>query len=205
MAALDLAAIESATPRHDPFDHVIVPGVISGDVLPAIHDDFPKIGKPGSYPVSQLSFGPNFDALLDELRSQPFAEQVGAKLGIELADRPTMITVRGQCRPTDGQIHTDSAGKLVTVLIYLNPSWEVPGGQLRLLRNDHDLEDYVAEVPPHEGTMVAFTCSPVAWHGHRSFDGERRTIQLNWVRSRAYKAREQARHALSASLKKLTG
>ena len=205
MAALDLAAIDSATPRHDPFDYVIVPGVISGDVLPAIHADFPKIDKPGSYPVSQISCGPRFDALLGELRSAPFAERVGAKLGIDLTGRPTMITVRGQCRSTDGQIHTDSAGKLVTVLIYLNPSWEERGGQLRLLRGAHDLEDYAAEVPPQEGTMVAFTCRPNAWHGHHSFVGERRTIQLNWVRSRGYKAREQIRHALSANLKKLFG
>ena len=116
-----------------------------------------------------------------------------------------MITVRGRCRPIDGRIHTDSRGKLVTVLIYLNPSWEAPGGQLRLLRNAHDLEDFAAEVPPQEGTMVAFTCSPDAWHGHHPFEGERRSIQLNWVRSRSYKAREQVRHALSAGLKKLSG
>ena len=205
MAALDLAAIDSATPSHDPFDHVIVPGVISGDVLSAIHEDFPKIDKPGSYPLSQIAYGPRFDALLDELRSRPFAERVGAKLGIELVGRPTMITVRGRCRPIDGRIHTDSRGKLVTVLIYLNPSWEAPGGQLRLLRNAHDLEDFAAEVPPQEGTMVAFTCSPDAWHGHHPFEGERRSIQLNWVRSRSYKAREQVRHALSAGLKKLSG
>ncbi len=205
MAALDLAAIDSATPSHDPFDHVIVPGVISGDVLSAIHEDFPKIDKPGSYPLSQIAYGPRFDALLDELRSRPFAERVGAKLGIELVGRPTMITVRGRCRPIDGRIHTDSRGKLVTVLIYLNPSWEAQGGQLRLLRNAHDLEDFAAEVPPQEGTMVAFTCSPDAWHGHHPFEGERRSIQLNWVRSRSYKAREQVRHALSAGLKKLSG
>lgn len=205
MSALDLAAIESASPNHDPFDYVIVPGLISGDVLPAIHEDFPKIDKPGSYPVSQLSYGPRFDALLDELRSRPFAERVGAKLGIDLSDRPTMITVRGQCRPSDGKIHTDSAGKLVTVLLYLNPSWEAPGGQLRLLRNDHDLEDYAAEVPPQEGTMIAFICSDDAWHGHHSFEGQRRTIQLNWVRSQGYKMREQVRHAISARMKKLTG
>ncbi|NKB49385.1 MAG: 2OG-Fe(II) oxygenase [Alphaproteobacteria bacterium] len=205
MAALDLASIDSASASHDPFDYVIVPGVISSDVLPAIHQDFPKIDKPGSYPVSQLDYGPRFDALLDELRSAPFAERVGAKLGIELTGRPTMITVRGQCRATDGKIHTDSAGKLVTVLLYLNPSWEAPGGQLRLLHNDHDLENYAAEVPPQEGTMVAFTCRPDAWHGHHSFEGQRRTIQLNWVRSRGYKMREQVRHGLSASLKKITG
>ncbi len=203
MAALDLTAIDSAAPKHDPFDYMIVPGVISGDVLSAIHEDFPKIDTPGSHPLSKLSYGPRFDALLDELRSPAFAERIGAKLGIELTGRPTMITVRGQCRSTDGQIHTDSTGKLVTVLIYLNPSWESPGGQLRLLRNDHDLEDYVAEVPPEEGTMVAFACQPNAWHGHHPFEGQRRTIQLNWVRSRSYKMREQVRHTLSASLKKL--
>jgi hypothetical protein len=205
MSILDLAAIDSAAPSHDPFDYVIVPEVISRDVLPAIHEDFPKIDKPGSYPVSQLSYGPRFDALLDELRARPFAERLGAKLGIDLSDRPTMITVRGRCRASDGKIHTDSAGKLVTVLLYLNPAWEAPGGQLRLLRNDHDLEDYVAEVPPQEGTMIAFTCSDNAWHGHHSFEGQRRTIQLNWVRSQGYKMREQVRHAISASVKKLTG
>lgn len=205
MAALDLAAIELATPSHDPFEHVIVPGVISGDALPAIHQDFPKIDKPGSHPLSQISYGPHFDALLGELQSPPFAERVGAKLGIDLTGRPTMITVRGRCRPTDGKIHTDSAGKLVTGLIYLNPSWEAPGGQLRLLRNGHDLDDYVVEVPPEEGTLVAFACSPNAWHGHHSFDGQRRTIQLNWVHSRGYKFREQMRHSLSARFKKLSG
>lgn len=205
MAALDLAAIDSATPSHDPFEHVIVPGVISGDRFSAILEDFPKIDKPGSYPLSQLACGPRFNELLDELQSRPFAERVGAKLGIELTGRPTMITVRGRCRSTDGQIHADSTGKLVTVLIYLNPSWEASGGQLRLLRNDHDIEDYAAEVPPEEGTMVAFTCSPNAWHGHQSFEGQRRTIQLNWVNSRGYKVREQVRHTLSAGLKKLFG
>jgi len=205
MAALDLAAIESAIPSNDPFEHVIVPGVISGEVLRAIHEDFPKIDRPGSHPLSGLSYGPRFDALLDELQSPSFADRVGGKLGIDLSGQPTMITVRGRCRPTDGRIHTDSTGKLVTVLLYLNPSWEAPGGQLRLLRNDHDLEDYVVEVPPEEGTLVAFTCAPNAWHGHHPFEGERRTIQLNWVRSRRYKAREQLRHTLSHAFKKLSG
>ncbi len=205
MAALEIIAIKSAMPQQEPFEHLIVPGVIARDALSAVHEDFPAIDKPGSYPVSQLSYGARFANLLEELEAPPFAEAVGAKLGIDLTGRPTMITVRGQCRKTDGAIHTDSDGKLVTVLIYLNPSWEAPGGQLRLLRNAHDLDDYVAEVPPDEGTMVAFTCRPNAWHGHRSFEGQRRTIQLNWVRSRGYKTRENMRHSLSASLKKLSG
>ena len=205
MAALDLAAIESATASGDPFDHIIVPGVIAGDALAAIHADFPKIDKPGSFPLSHTTYGPRFSALIDELCAPPFAERVGAKLGLDLRGLPTMVTARGRCRSTDGQIHTDSSGKVVTVLIYLNPPWEASGGRLRLLRDAADIDNYAVEVPPDEGTMVAFVCQPNAWHGHLPFEGERRAIQLNWVRSGTYKAREQIRHALSAIVKKLAG
>ena len=116
-----------------------------------------------------------------------------------------MVTVRGRARPTDGQIHIDSTGKLVTVLLYMNPAWEDPGGQLRLLRSPDNLEDYAVEVPPAEGTFLAFPCIHNAWHGHQPFDGERRTIQLNWVNSQSYKRREQVRHSISAFFKKLSG
>ena len=69
------------------------------------------------------------------------------KFEIDLAERPTMVTVRGQCRLKDGQVHTDPKGKLVTVLIYLNNSWESEGGRLRLLRSNANLDDYAVEVP----------------------------------------------------------
>ena len=203
MGALDIAAIDAAQKSSDPFDHIIVPGVITQGALAAIHEDFPAIDKPGSYPLASLSYGPGFEALIRELHGPDFARAVGGKLGLDLSDKPTMITVRGRCREKDGQIHLDSGGKIVTVLIYMNASWEAPGGQLRLLRSADDLEDYAAEVPPAEGTMIAFTCNDKAWHGHHSFDGERRTIQLNWVTSSRYLKREQIRHTISAFFKKL--
>ena len=98
------------------------------------------------------------------------------KFGLDLKDRPTTVTVRGQCRAADGQIHTDSKTKLVTVLIYMNGSWEQPGGRLRLLRSPDNLNDVVAEVPPERGTLLAFRNQPNAWHGHESFEGPRRAI-----------------------------
>jgi len=58
-------------------------------------------------------------------------------------------------------------------------------------------------VPPDEGTLLAFPCVANSWHGHQPFEGERRTIQLNWVNSQAYKTREQVRHSVSAFFKKL--
>ena len=205
MTTLNLVAIEQTPLAHDPFDHVVVPGAINDMAMPAINADFPRIDTPGSHPVSTLRYGPAFRAFLDALSDRPFARAMGAKLGMSLEDKPVMITVRGQCRQTDGKIHIDSSGKLVTVLIYLNNAWEAPGGQLRLLRNDHDIEDYAVELPPAAGTLLAFPCTPASWHGHRPFEGERRAIQLNWVRNRPYKWREQTRHAISATLKKLSG
>jgi SM-20-related protein len=205
MAVIDYAALNACSVAHDPFDHVLVPGLVTAEALKAAHEDFPRIVRPGSFPVSQLDFGPGFAALLAALEGPEFAGALGEKLSMSLADKPTMVTVRGRARPTDGKIHLDSTGKLVTVLLYMNPSWEEPGGQLRLLRSPDDLDDYAVEVPPDEGTLLAFPCVPTAWHGHHPFDGERRTIQLNWVNSRRYKLREQVRHTISALTKRATG
>src|SRR5579859_7380463 len=76
---------------------------------------------------------------------------VGRPARSDLAGRPTTTTVRGQCSPKDGKIHTDSLSKIITVLLYMNPGWEQAGGRLRLLRSGNDLEDMIAEVPPLEG------------------------------------------------------
>jgi hypothetical protein len=125
------------------------------------------------------------------------------KFALDLAGRPTMITLRGYSDGKDGGIHTDSATKLVTVLIYMNPKWEDAAGRLRLLRGPDDLADYVAEVPPLAGTMVAFRRSAASFHGHRAHVGERRSIQLNWVTDADVVRRELGRHVWSARLKAL--
>src|SRR3546814_20740691 len=126
------------------------------------------------------------------------------KFATDLTSRPTMVTVRGQCRARDGQIHTDSRGKIITVLIYMNAAWEADGGRLRLLRSRDDIEDYAAEVPPREGSMVAFRCTEDAWHGHKPYEGSRRPHQLNWVRAGAYLPKEQRRPRPTPLLTHLT-
>ena len=55
------------------------------------------------------------------------------------------------------------------------------GGRLRFLRST-DLEDYAAEVAPLGGTMLAFLRSERSYHGHERYVGERRMIQMSWVR-----------------------
>src|SRR5205814_9013405 len=103
----------------------------------------------------------------------------------------------------DGRIHTDSKSKLVTVLLYLNPGWSAAEGRLRLLYNDHDLTRYAAEICPDAGRCLIFKVTPNCWHGHEPYEGERRTIQLNYVASEEARERDLKRHRFSAFLKGL--
>jgi hypothetical protein len=199
---IDIDRLRETPLSQDPFDHIIVPGFIRQEALESVHKDYPDVGKPGSFPVSSVKSGPAFEEVLREIQSPEMTAAIQEKFGIDLSGRPTMVTVRDRCRERDGQIHIDSKGKLITVLIYMNPPWEETGGRLRLLRSSDNLEDYAAEVPPNEGTLLVFRCTPDAWHGHKPFEGRRRAIQLNWVVDESYLKREQRRHRLSAFLKK---
>jgi SM-20-related protein len=38
-------------------------------------------------------------------------------------------------------------------------------------------------VPPAGGTLLVFRRTPVSWHGHKRFVGERRMLQLNFIRN----------------------
>ena len=203
MAMLDLAAFRSTPLNHAPFPYLIVPAFVRAEARAAIHADYPRIDSPGSFPVGELSYGPAFRQLVEALRGPALRAAVAEKFRIDLDGRPTMVTVRGRCGPRDGNIHTDSVSKLITVLVYMNPEWEEAGGRLRLLRSAHDLDDVLVEVPPVEGTLVAFRRSNNSFHGHKPFTGPRRVVQLNWVVNRRTAFREVLRHRVSAWAKRV--
>jgi SM-20-related protein len=200
---LRLDAFRSTPLVKEPFEHLIISGFVGPAGVAAINADYPKISTSGSFPVDQVSFGPAFQTLLDELESDEFREAFEEKFGIDLAGRPTVTTVRGRCDARDGKIHTDSTSKIITVLIYMNESWEQSGGRLRLLRSGSDLSDVITEVPPVAGTLLAFKRSDNSWHGHESFSGERRVIQFNWLTSAGNKQIAMLRHHTSASFKRV--
>jgi hypothetical protein len=202
---IDVAAFAKAPLTREPFPYVIVPGFVKPEALAAINADFPEIDHHGSFPLPTLQYGPAFKGFMDAIRGPEFTRAVEQKLGIDLSQRPTMVTVRGQSRAADGQIHTDSVTKLITVLIYMNGKWESPHGRLRLLRSPDNLNDAIAEVPPDEGSLLVFRNQPNAWHGFEAFEGPRRVIQLNWVRDTGVVWREQTRHKVSAFFKRLRG
>jgi hypothetical protein len=200
---LRLEALRTTPLVSEPFPHLVVPGFVSEAGLAEINADYPQIASPGSFPTDQLVFGKAFQALLDELESGRFRDAFERKFGIDLSGRPTITTVRGRCDPSDGKIHTDSKTKIITVLIYMNPNWEQPGGRLRLLRSAHDLSDMIVEVPPVAGTLLAFKRSNNSWHGHEPFSGERRVIQFNWLTSQGNRQIAMLRHQTSASFKRM--
>ncbi len=202
-APIDLDRFVATPLVSDPFDHLIVPHFVRPEAEDGVNADFPRIDKPGSFPASTLEFGPRFKALLEALYAPEVTQAFAEKFDMDLGHRPIMVTVRGQAQAKDGRIHTDSKTKVITVLIYMNPSWEATGGRLRLLRSPDSLDDPVAEVPPEAGTLLAFRNGPTAWHGHERHVGQRRSIQLNWVTDQSVVQREQARHRFSARMKRL--
>ena len=200
---LDLERLRASPLRRDPFDFIIVDDFVGPVHRPALDADFPQVKRHGSFPLPALSCGPAFARLAAELEGDALRQAIAEKFAVDLDGRPTMITVRGRSDGKDGRIHTDSATKLITLLLYFNPVWEEEGGRLRLLRRSDDLADCAAEVPPVSGMMVAFRRSDRSFHGHYPHKGERRSLQLNWVADQNVVRRELARHGWSARLKAL--
>jgi SM-20-related protein len=199
---LHLEALRQSPVVNAPFSFFMVRDVLDGSTLRTIGRDFPAIAKPGIFPLEELQYGPAFKSLVEEIRGADLEHVMEEKFGVDLSDKPLMITVRGHCQRKDGRIHTDSTDKIVTCLLYLNEAWQQDGGRLRLLRSGDNIEDAIVEIPPDGGTLVAFKRSDNSWHGHLPYEGPRRYVMFNWVRSEAALTRNVARHRISAKLKR---
>jgi SM-20-related protein len=199
---LDLAAFAAAPLASEPYPHVIVPHFVRPDAIDALNAEFPEIAGPGSFPPESLEYGPRFADFIEALESPALRDAFAAKFGIDLEGRPPLVTVRGHIKQANGDIHTDTGSKLITVLLYLNRVWTQPGGRLRILRSER-MDDLVTEIAPVGGTMLAFRVTGRSWHGHLPATGERRALQLNWVTDEGVKRRELRRHRLSAGVKRL--
>lgn len=206
MSTLRLDQFDATPLKKEPFEYLVVRDFLQRDALDAARRDYPAVPSAGSHPPAGLKIEGGFKSVIDDIYSPAFREAVEKKFGIDLAGRPLMYTVRGHCRARDGQIHTDTKSKIITVLLYMNDDhWNNENGRLRLLKNGTDLNDFVEEVEPAGGTLLVFKRSDTSWHGHTSFEGPRRALQFNWVTDQSVVEREQNRHGISAFFKKLMG
>ena len=156
MSLLNFDKLAQAELQREPFDYVIVPGFLSPENLKRVVGDYPDL-KGGSYPLEEVAMTPALQELIGELDGPEFERLIADKFRVGLSGKPKMYSLRGYCRSSDGKIHTDSKDKIITVLLYLNDTWKGrEGGKLRLLKNGTDLNAYVAEVPPDNGTLLVF-------------------------------------------------
>ena len=163
--------------------------------------DFPDIDSGGSFPSDNLKEG-DIKKLVEELEGDEFKAILENKLGVNLKDAEVITTLRGFSRFKDGKIHTDSQSKIVTVLLYLNKNWDNETGNLRLLKKNNDLDNYIQEISSEYGNLVAFKVTDNCWHGFMPFEGKRLSIQLNYIYPKSLNI-HKIRHKLSASFKKL--
>jgi SM-20-related protein len=183
MTLTRLEALDAAPLQSDPFDYLVVPDFLPPAQLKRVNADYPEITTAANHALRDLHYGQCFAQLAEELQSAAFRHHLGDKFKIDLSNSPTTITVRKYCERSDGNIHTDHASKIITVLVYFNENWDSDGGCLRMLRSAEDIEDYTAEVKPLGGSLLAFHRTDHSWHGHKQFVGERRMLQCNFLAS----------------------
>lgn len=200
---LDIEKLKNTTLQTEPYEYLIVPHFLRDETLQNIIRTYPNIMQGGSFPLETLEISDPLQEVIDEMDGPEFEQAIAEKFNVDIAGRPKMYSLRGYCRPTDGKIHTDSKDKIITVLLYLNDQWSEIGGKLRVLNHGSDLDNYSAEVPPDNGTLLVFKRSDKSFHGHGPFDGIRRSIQMNWMVSDNKRSFHKIRHKISAKFKKI--
>lgn len=200
---LRLDELRQTPMKSQPFPYLVVPQIIEQALLPELIAGLPEIKHPGSYPVAETNGGTLFQALIDELEGDAMRQAIAEKFQLDLNDLPVFTTLRGVMRKKDGAIHCDSKTKVIALLLYLNETWEQPGGRLRILRSGKDINDYVEEIAPTLGRLVAFKVTDNCWHGHLPVEGKRLSIQMHYLVGNAARGKHRFFHTLSAKLKKL--
>jgi len=199
---LDLAPLLAAPVRRDPYPWITAAGCVRPQSLPALRRDFPRLRRAGYHSVETFTPQDAFAALLRQIEAGALDRAMGAKFGLDFAALPRLVTVRFTSAAHEGRPHTDSASKVATLLLYLHPNWTAPEGRIRVLRREA-LADPVAEVSPGEGNVFAFLRSENSWHGHTPFVGERRVVQVTWLRDAGDLERKRRRGRLAWWLKGL--
>ena len=167
----------------------------------ALSEDFPDIKSGGSIPPSSINLKKTIKKLISDLESQEMKNILEEKLNVDLSNSEIVTTLRGYSRKKDGKIHTDSKSKIITLLLYLNESWEYDTGKLRMLKNEENLDDFIKEIPATLGSIVAFKVTENCFHGFLPFEGKRKSIQMNYVYRKNLKT-HKLRHFLSSLFKK---
>ena len=198
----DYTAIEGASVNQQPFPFFGVDNALNISCHREILANFPNISSGGSYSLSDITISDTLGELITEIKSDRFRALISKKLDIDLTNKPVLITARGNSRLRDGRSHTDSKTKLITVLLYFNDGWDHKTGRLRIL-NSNNVNDCDTEFSAAIGQMIAFKVTDNCWHGYQPFEGQRQSLQINFLTDAKYSRQHIVRHRVSAFFKKL--
>lgn len=206
MSIIDLASLRDAQPAHEPYDFILASRFPKRDAVDDLRRDSPQIDKPGYLTVDEVRLQGRFKELIDELEGPELTEELSRKFGLDLHPFPRLTTIMKRSQPKYGAIHTDGPSKIMTMLVYMNDEWEQgAGGRLRVLYDGKNYEPYAVEIPPTMGTMFAFLRPDNSWHGHLPFAGERRVVQVAWVKSQADVDRKKKHNKMAQFFKGIFG
>jgi hypothetical protein len=201
--------LDDADVRAAPFPLLIARDVLDPVSMAPLDTGFPRYAGAGYFPHDTGDCGEAVNALVAELTSPAFADDLGARLGIErMSQYPPLVTICRSLNLRLGSIHTDSASKVASALLYLNPRW--PAGEhagcLRFLTAANDIDALlVPEIPPVFGTLTAFKRTDCSFHGHLPYEGERHVIQVAWLVDEAARDRKTRRGRFSRFIKWIGG
>jgi SM-20-related protein len=205
-SVIDIDAVRNAQLSHEPYDFFCGSHFLRQEAIADLRQDFPDIAKPGYLTVDEVLLKGRFKTLIEELEGPELTEALSQKFGRNLHPHPRLTTIMRRSQAKYGAIHTDSASKIMTMLVYMNDAWEPDqGGRLRVLYDDKHYEPYALEVPPTMGHIFGFLRSDKSWHGHEPFVGERKVVQVAWVKDQAELDRKKKRNAVAQVFKAIFG
>ncbi len=205
-SVLNVEAVRQAQRSHEPYDWFLGSGILKQEAIDELRRDFPDVTKPGYLTVDEVQLKGTFKTLIEELESDEFSRELSKKFGIDLTQYPRLTTIMKRSQPKYGAIHTDGTAKVMTLLVYMNDEWQADGsGRLRVLYDGQNFEPYAPEVPPTMGTVFAFLRADNSWHGHQPFVGERKVVQVAWVKDADELARKKKRNRVAQFFKGIFG
>jgi hypothetical protein len=206
LSLVNVDALHNAPLSHEPYDFFLGSGFFREEVIPDLKRDFPEITAPGYLTVDEVQLKGRFKTLIEELESPELTEEISRKWGKDMHPYPRLTTIMKKSQPKYGAIHTDGPSKVMTMLVYMNDEWSNDdGGRLRVLYDGEHLEPYAVEVPPTIGHVFGFLRSDKSWHGHRSFTGERKVVQIAWLTTAEELERKKKRNSAAQFLKGIFG
>src|SRR5215212_7026067 len=206
MELIDLNAVRNADRSSEPYDFLLASNLLKQDKIDELRRDFPSIDKPGYLTVDEVKLHGRFKQLIEELEGPELTEELSKKFGLDLHQYPRLTTIMKKSQPKYGSIHTDGPSKVMTMLVYMNDEWQQDeGGRLRVLYDGRNYEPYAVEVPPVMGTVFGFLRADNSWHGHRPFSGERKVVQIAWVKDAEELERKKKRNKTAQFFKGFFG